>query len=104
MAAIEVAGVVVDDAPVVDARSARSISVGRRTYPLVLPNPRDTRLHVAAVVVSIHVLGQVALGFRVSVPQILTAIGTCFNLAASPHPLRHFRGLNVRRLHGGAEY
>jgi hypothetical protein len=79
MAAPEVAGVLdVDHAPAVDARPARSISVGRRTYPLVLPNPRDTRLHVAAVVMSIHVLGQVALGFRVSVPQILTAIGTCF--------------------------
>jgi hypothetical protein len=81
MAAPEVAGVLdVDDAPAVDARPARSISVGRRTYPLVLPNPRDTRLHVAAVVVSIHVLGQVALGFRVSVPQILAAIGMCFVL------------------------
>jgi hypothetical protein len=79
MAAPEVAGGIdVEDAPAVDARPTRSISVGRRTYPLVLPNPRDVRLHVAAVVVSIHVLGQVALGFRVSVPQILTAIGTCF--------------------------
>jgi hypothetical protein len=79
MAAPEVAGAIdVDDAPTGDARPTRSISVGRRTYPLVLPNPRDTRLHVAAVVMSIHVLGQVTLGFRVSVPQILTAIGTCF--------------------------
>jgi hypothetical protein len=79
MAAPEVAGAIdVDDAPTVDARPTRSISVGHRTYPLVLPNPRDVRLHVAAVVISIHVLGQVALGFRVSVPQILTAIGTCF--------------------------
>jgi hypothetical protein len=48
------------------------------TYPVVLPSLRDPRLHVAAVIISIHVLGQVALGFRVSVPQILAAIVTCW--------------------------
>jgi len=32
---------------------------------------------VAAVIISVHVLGQVGLGFRVSVPQILAAILTC---------------------------
>jgi len=40
----------------------------------VLPSIRDPRLHLAAVIVSIHVLGQVVLGFRVSVVQILAAI------------------------------
>ena len=54
--------------------ATRSIAIGRTSYPLVLPNIRDPRLHVAAVIISIHVLGQVALGFRVSVPQILAAI------------------------------
>jgi hypothetical protein len=44
---------------------------------VLLPNIRDARLHVAAVIVSIHVLGQVALDFRVSVPQILAAILAC---------------------------
>jgi hypothetical protein len=79
MAAAEVTGVIdVEGALAVGAPPTRLISVGGRTYPLVLPNQRDVRLHVAAVVVSIHILGQVALGFRVSVPQILTAIGTCF--------------------------
>ncbi len=48
-----------------------------RSYPLTLPNVRDPRLHVAAVIITIHVLGQVALHFVVSVPQILTAILTC---------------------------
>ena len=43
----------------------------------MLPNIRDPRLHVAAVIITIHVLGQVGLGFRVSVPQILAAILTC---------------------------
>jgi Na+-transporting NADH:ubiquinone oxidoreductase subunit NqrB len=56
---------------------ARTLTFGGTAYPLVLPNVRDPRLHVAAVLISIQVLGQVALGFRVSVPQILVAILTC---------------------------
>ncbi len=54
--------------------TARTITLGSGTYPLILPNIRDPRLHVAAVIISIHVLGQVALGFQVTVPQILAAI------------------------------
>jgi Na+-translocating ferredoxin:NAD+ oxidoreductase RnfD subunit len=57
--------------------TSRALTLRGATYPLVLPNVRDPRLHVAAVIISIHVLGQVALGFRVSVPQILAAIITC---------------------------
>ncbi|HET7029323.1 MAG TPA: hypothetical protein VFI34_02340 [Candidatus Limnocylindrales bacterium] len=56
---------------------ARTLTLGGTAYPLVLPNLRDPRLHVAAVLITIQVLGQVALGFRVSVPQILVAITTC---------------------------
>ena len=48
-----------------------------RSYPFVAPNIRDPRLHLAAVIISIHFLGQIALGFRVSVPQILVAILVC---------------------------
>ena len=58
--------------------TARTLTVAGGTYPIVLPNIRDPRLHVAAVIITIHVLGQVALGFRVSVPQILAAIVTCW--------------------------
>ena len=57
--------------------SSRTLTLGRRAYPVTLPNIRDPRLQVAAVIVTIHVLGQVALGFHVSVPQILAAILTC---------------------------
>jgi hypothetical protein len=57
--------------------SAHSVTLGRESYPVTLPNVRDARLHVAAVIITIHVLGQVELGFRVSVPQILAAILTC---------------------------
>ena len=57
--------------------TSRTLTLGRTTYPVVLPNTRDPRLHVAAVIITIHVLGQVGLGFHVSVPQILAAILTC---------------------------
>ena len=56
------------------------MTIGGATYPLVLPNIRDPRLHVAAVIITVHVLGQVGLGFWVSVPQILAAIVTCWVL------------------------
>ena len=57
--------------------TARTLTLGGSTYPLILPNIRDPRLHVAAVIITIHVLGQVGLHFQVSVPQILAAILTC---------------------------
>jgi len=53
------------------------VTLGGSTYPLVLPSIRDPRLHVASVIITIHVLGQVGLRFQVSVPQILAAILTC---------------------------
>ncbi len=55
---------------------ARTLTLGGTSYPLILPSIRDPRLHVAAVIITIHVLGQVGLHFRVSVPQILAAILT----------------------------
>jgi Na+-transporting NADH:ubiquinone oxidoreductase subunit NqrB len=61
----------------VTTAAAHSVRIGTQSYPLLLPTFRDPRLHLAAVIVSIHVLGQIALGFRVSVPQILIAIITC---------------------------
>ena len=57
--------------------TSRALTLGGTSYPLVLPNTRDPRLHVAAVIITIHVLGQTVLGFAVSVPQILAAILTC---------------------------
>ena len=58
--------------------TARTLTIRGEAYPLVLPNVRDPRLHVAAVIITIHVLGQIGLGFRVTVPQILAAILACF--------------------------
>ncbi len=60
-----------------DELTSRTLTFGGTSYPLVLPTIRDPRLHVAAVIITIHVLGQVGLHFRVSVPQILAAILTC---------------------------
>jgi hypothetical protein len=57
--------------------TARTLTLRGDAYPVVLPNVRDPRLHVAAVIITIHVLGQVTLNFRVSIPQILAAILTC---------------------------
>ena len=56
--------------------SLRTLRVGKTRYPVVLPSIRDPRLHLASVIISIHILGQLVLGFRVSVPQILAAILT----------------------------
>jgi hypothetical protein len=56
------------------AVSTRQVTIRGQAYPLVLPSLRDPRLHVAAVIITIHVLGQLGLDFRVSVPQILAAI------------------------------
>jgi Na+-translocating ferredoxin:NAD+ oxidoreductase RnfD subunit len=55
-------------------RPTRTVRLGGQPYPLILPTIRDPRLHVAAVIITIHVLGQIGLGFWVSVPQILAAI------------------------------
>jgi Na+-translocating ferredoxin:NAD+ oxidoreductase RnfD subunit len=57
--------------------TSRTLTLGGTAYPLVLPTIRDPRLHVAGVILSVHLLGQLGLGFRVSVPQILAAILTC---------------------------
>jgi hypothetical protein len=73
----------VTDAPAAPSPTApeppagRTVRIFGRSYPFVAPNIRDPRLHLAAVIISIHFLGQIALGFRVSVPQILVAIAVC---------------------------
>jgi Na+-translocating ferredoxin:NAD+ oxidoreductase RnfD subunit len=58
--------------------TSRTLTLAGSIYPVVLPNIRDPRLHVAAVIITIHVLGQLVLHFQVSVPQILAAILTCW--------------------------
>ncbi|HEU5215648.1 MAG TPA: FG-GAP-like repeat-containing protein [Gaiellaceae bacterium] len=42
----------------------------------MLPKLRDPRLHLAAVIVSLQIIGQVGFHFELSIAQILLAIGT----------------------------
>lgn len=50
---------------------------GTGRFRFIGPNPRDVRLHQSAVLLSLQALGQVTLGFDLSVAQILLSLGTC---------------------------
>jgi Na+-translocating ferredoxin:NAD+ oxidoreductase RnfD subunit len=54
-----------------------TLTIGGRAYPVLLPKIRDPRLHLAATIISLQVIGQVGFHFRVSIAQILIAILTC---------------------------
>src|ERR1700712_5219423 len=54
-----------------------TVAIRGTTYPIVLPKLRDPRLHLAATITSLQVLGQVAFHFRLSIAQILLCLGTC---------------------------
>ncbi len=56
---------------------SRAVRVRGAEYPVRLPSVRDPRLHLAATITSIQVLGQVALGWELSIAQILVCLGTC---------------------------
>src|SRR5437764_13673597 len=60
------------------ALSARapSILIRGTPYPVLLPKLRDPRLHLAATITSLQVIGQVGFHFEVSIAQILLALGT----------------------------
>jgi hypothetical protein len=50
------------------------VRIRGREYPVILPSIRDARLHVAAVLLTLQVLGQTVLGFRLSIAQILVCL------------------------------
>ena len=58
------------------APSGRTFTIRGRPYPVVLPKLRDPRLHLAAVIISLQIIGQVGFHFELSIAQILLAIGT----------------------------
>ncbi len=64
-------------APAVVDAGRPTLRIRGRPYPVLLPTLRDPRLHLAAVIVSLQVLGQVAFEFRLSIAQILVALLTC---------------------------
>ena len=57
-----------------------SIDLFGRTYPVALPRRGDPRLAVAAVIISVQILGQTVLGFNLSIAQILISIGVAGGL------------------------
>ncbi|HEY2327139.1 MAG TPA: FG-GAP-like repeat-containing protein [Gaiellaceae bacterium] len=54
-----------------------AVAIRGTSYPVVLPKLRDPRLHLAATITSLQILGQVAFHFRLSIAQILLCLGTC---------------------------
>src|SRR4029078_6544601 len=44
---------------------------------IVLPKARDPRLHLAATIISLQILGQVAFDFRLPTARILISLRTC---------------------------
>jgi len=56
------------------AAKGRSLTIRGRAYPVYLPSLRDPRLHVAAVLLTLQVLGQTVLNFRLSISQILISL------------------------------
>ena len=58
------------------AARRRTVTIRGREYPVLGPSLRDPRLHVAAVLLTLQVLGQTVLNFRLSVAQILICLLT----------------------------
>ncbi len=54
----------------------RTVRLWGREYAVSGPSLRDPRLHVAAVLLTLQVLGQTVLDFRLSVAQILICLAT----------------------------
>jgi ASPIC and UnbV/FG-GAP-like repeat len=53
-----------------------TVRIRGTAYPVLLPTLRDPRLHLAGVIISLQVLGQVAFDFQLSIAQILVAVLT----------------------------
>ena len=64
----------------VPVTAARSVRIGGRSWPVILPSLRDSRLHVAATLLTVQVLGQTVIDWDLSITQILVSLATCFIL------------------------
>jgi len=64
-------------APATIGAGKPTLRIRGTSYPVLLPALRDPRLHLAGVIVSLQVLGQVAFEFRLSIAQILVSLLTC---------------------------
>jgi hypothetical protein len=54
-----------------------SLRIAGRAYPVILPSPKDPRLHVSATFLVLYLLGMTQFHFRLSIPQIVFSILTC---------------------------
>lgn len=61
----------------ISAPVGRTLRIRGTAYPVRLPSARDPRLHLAATITSIQVLGQAFLGWELSIAQILVCLVTC---------------------------
>ena len=61
-------------APAVVGVDRPTLRIRGTAYPVLLPSLRDPRLHLAGVIVSLQVLGQVAFDFQLSIAQILVSL------------------------------
>jgi Na+-translocating ferredoxin:NAD+ oxidoreductase RnfD subunit len=77
-------------APAMTGAGKPTLRIRGTSYPVLLPTWRDPRLHLAAVIISLQVLGQVAFDFRLSIAQILVSLLTCAVLEV---------GIALRRQH-----
>jgi Na+-translocating ferredoxin:NAD+ oxidoreductase RnfD subunit len=59
------------------APAGRTLTIRGTPYPVLLPKLSDPRLHLAAVITTLQVLGQTVFQFRVSIAQILISLLTC---------------------------
>ena len=59
------------------AAPSHTLRIRGTAYPVLLPTLSDPRLHLAGVIVSLQILGQVAFDFRLSIAQILVSLLTC---------------------------
>src|ERR1041385_6305174 len=59
------------------APSGPTFVIRGKPYPVLLPKLRDPRLHLAATITSLQVIGQVGFHFSVSIAQILISLLTC---------------------------
>ena len=56
---------------------APQLAIGKRRIPVILPKLNDPRLKLSAVIVTLQILGQTVLDFKLSIAQILVTIGFC---------------------------
>ena len=67
-------------APAAVGADRPTLRIRGTTYPVLLPSIRDPRLHLASIIITLQVLGQVAFDFRLSIAQILVSLAVAGGL------------------------